>query len=186
MGVTRTVVSVFATAAVPVLALSVAPLATDREPYSSHLQTEGVTAPLVEAVRTATQPFLDFRQADGAGYKQFLGCVSGPQEGAMGTHFVNMKYVEDGELDPKRPEALIYETKDGTNRLVGVEFIVMADQWNAAHKEAPVLEGQTFQFDASPNRYAWPAFYELHVWAWRDNPKGAFVDFHPHVSCDGR
>jgi hypothetical protein len=25
----------------------------------------------------------------------------------------------------------------------------------------------------------------LHIWAWRDNPHGAFVDFNPNVSCDG-
>jgi hypothetical protein len=37
----------------------------------------------------------------------------------------------------------------------------------------------------SPNRYGLPAFYELHVWAWRENPNGSFVDWHPHVICDG-
>jgi hypothetical protein len=26
--------------------------------------------------------------------------------------------------------------------------------------------------------------YELHVWAWKDNPHGAFVDWHPNVSCE--
>ena len=186
MSVTRTMVSVFVTVAAPVLALSVAPLATDREQDSSPHQTKSVAPTLVDRVRKATQPFLDFHEADGAGYKQFLGCVSGEHEGAMGTHFVNTNYVEDGELDAGHPEALIYESKDGGYRLVGVQFIVMADQWNATHKEPPVLEGQTFQFNASPNRYALPAFYELHVWAWRDNPNGAFVDWHPHVSCEGR
>jgi hypothetical protein len=185
MSLTRTMVSVFVTVAAPVLAVSVAPLATEREQSSQNL-TESVAPVLVEKVRKATQPFLDFRQVDTAGYKQFLGCVSGEREGAMGVHFVNMKYVEDGELDAAHPEALLYESKNGTYRLIGVEFIVMADQWNAVHEEAPVLEGQTFQFNGSPNRYALPAFYELHVWAWRENPNGAFVDWHPHVSCEGR
>ena len=31
-----------------------------------------------------------------------------------------------------------------------------------------------------------PAFYELHVWAWRDNPKGVFADWNTRVSCEGR
>ena len=31
-----------------------------------------------------------------------------------------------------------------------------------------------------------PAFYELHVWAWRDNPSGVFVDWNPRVSCEGQ
>ena len=29
-----------------------------------------------------------------------------------------------------------------------------------------------------------PAFYELHVWAWKDNPRGSFADWNPSVSCD--
>ena len=37
----------------------------------------------------------------------------------------------------------------------------------------------------APNRYRADALYELHVWAWRDNPNGTFVDWNPRVSCDG-
>lgn len=47
-----------------------------------------------------------------------------------------------------------------------------------------VLEGQTFQFIDTPNRYGLPALFELHVWAWRDNPNGAFVDWNTHVTCE--
>jgi hypothetical protein len=35
-----------------------------------------------------------------------------------------------------------------------------------------------------PNRYRLPAFYELHVWAWEDNPNGSFADWNTLVSCD--
>jgi hypothetical protein len=71
--------------------------------------------------------------------------------------------------------------------LVGVEFIVIADVWHLNHapQDPPVLEGQLLQFVDSPNRFGLPAFYELHVWAWRDNPNGAFVDWNPRVSCEG-
>jgi hypothetical protein len=48
------------------------------------------------------------------------------------------------------------------------------------------LEGQLLQFEDSPNRFGLPAFYQLHVWAWRDNPNGAFVDWNPRVSCEGQ
>jgi hypothetical protein len=24
----------------------------------------------------------------------------------------------------------------------------------------------------------------LHVWAWKENPNGAFVNWHPKVSCE--
>jgi hypothetical protein len=43
--------------------------------------------------------------------------------------------------------------------------------------------GQHFHYVGSPNRYGLPAFYELHVWAWRDNPNGTFADWNPKVSC---
>jgi hypothetical protein len=36
----------------------------------------------------------------------------------------------------------------------------------------------------SPNRYGLPAFYEMHVWAWEDNPKGSFADWNTRVNCD--
>jgi hypothetical protein len=146
-----------------------------------------VSPSLVKQVREATRPFLDIRQAKTAKYTQFLGCVSGPQEGAMGVHFVNSEFVGDGQLDVSHPEALIYEFRDGTARLVGAEYIVMAEAWNTAHNNTPpVLEGQLLQYNSTPNRYGLPAFYELHVWAWRDNPHGAFVDWNPEVSCEGR
>ena len=35
----------------------------------------------------------------------------------------------------------------------------------------------------SPNRYGLPAFYTLHVWAWKESSTGPFVNWHPTVSC---
>jgi hypothetical protein len=145
----------------------------------------GSRTSLVEEVRRTTQAYHDVAAARAAGYAPFLGCVSGPQEGAMGTHFVHDGLVGDGVLDPGRPEALMYEAKDGRLRLVGVEFIVIADAWNARHQAPPTLLGQSFHYTGSPNRYGIPPFYALHVWAWRQNPHGAFVDWNPHVSCEG-
>jgi hypothetical protein len=78
----------------------------------------------------------------------------------------------------------IYEQKGGRLRLLGVEFLVIADAWNATHAGPPVLMGQHFHYVGSPNRYGLPAFYELHVWAWRDNPNGMFVDWNTAVSCE--
>jgi hypothetical protein len=69
---------------------------------------------------------------------------------------------------------------------VGVEFIVDAATWLGHHSAPPVLEGQSFQFVNAPNRYGLPAFFELHVWAWRENPHGAFVDWNTRVSCEGQ
>jgi hypothetical protein len=141
----------------------------------------------IELVRQATEPFRDVANVP-AGYGPTLGCVSGPDQGAMGVHFVNGALVGNDSLDPKQPEALIYEFKEGTARLVGVEFIVLAELWHQTHDltDPPVLEGQLLHLVESPNRFGLPAFYELHVWAWRDNPNGAFVDWNTRVSCEGQ
>ena len=143
------------------------------------------TAPLAEEVRRATQRYQDVAGTTGAGYALFLGCVSSPQDGAMGIHYVNNDLVGDGKLDASRPEALIYEPKGGKLQLVGVEYIVIAAAWDAANKTPPTLMGQLFHYNPSPNRYGIPAFYALHVWAWKHNPHGVFVDWNPEVSCDG-
>lgn len=154
------------------------------QPADPETQQDG-RATLIGLVRDATRPFIDINQAVAAGYGPFLGCVSGPEEGAMGVHYVNGAFVADGLLDPAQPEALMYEISGNSARLLGVEFIVDAVTWLAQNNNMPpVLEGQSFQYVSSPNRYALPAFYELHVWAWRDNPKGTFVDWNPRVSCD--
>ena len=147
-----------------------------------------VRSPFVQTVRQATDMFRDVGNTAGAGYGPALGCVSGPEEGAMGVHYVNPELLVDGELDAARPEALIYEFKGGSARLVGAEFIVIAAVWHQTHapQDPPILEGQLLHFVDSPNRFGLPAHYELHVWAWRDNPKGVFVDWNPRVSCEGR
>jgi len=140
---------------------------------------------LVQAVREATAQYIDVNNATAVGYGPFLGCVSGPDHGAMGIHYVNGALVGDGEIDASHPEALIYEPRNGELRLVGVEFIVDAATWLQNHGAPPVLEGQTFLLVTSPNRYNLPPFFELHVWAWRDNPQGSFVDWNNKVTCDG-
>jgi hypothetical protein len=69
-------------------------------------------------------------------------------------------------------------------RLVGVEFIELAEVWDAQKAAQPTLEGHLLNLVSAPNRYALPAFYELHVWAWERNPNGSFADWNPHVTCE--
>jgi len=138
---------------------------------------------LVDIARAATAPFRDPNAAIAAGYVPKPFCVSGPDQGAMGVHFVNAALVKDGQLDPEKPESLVYESKDGQLRLVAVEYIVFADAWNAANPAPPALYGQLMNYIAAPNRFGNPNFYELHVWAWQENPFGVFVDWNPNVSC---
>jgi hypothetical protein len=148
----------------------------------SHQSEPGDT--LVATVRQATTGYKDVEAAKSAGYGLFHGCVSGPQEGAMGIHFVNGDLVGDGEIDALRPEALIYEVKNGKLQIVGVEYVVIAEAWDANHETPPSLMGQVFHYVGAPNRYRIPAFYELHVWAWKQNPNGMFTDWNPKVSCE--
>lgn len=143
----------------------------------------GSQSALVQTVREATKRYLDVNNATTDGYGQFLGCVSGSDHGAMGIHYLNPNLL-NGTIDAKHPQALIYEPVNGQMKLVGVEFIVDQATWLKNNNTAPVLEGQTFLLIDAPNRYGVPApFFELHVWAWRDNPQGNFVDWNDHVSC---
>ena len=160
---------------------------THAQEHSGHdheSRQETAPAKLVEMVRDATRQFIDVNAATAANYQPFLGCVTGPDQGAMGVHYVNGPLVGDGIIDVNHPEALIYEPVGGAMRLVGVEYIVDAASWLQTHATAPVLEGQVFQLVTSPNRFGLPTFFELHVWAWRDNPNGAFVDWNTKVSCE--
>ncbi|MFW6093965.1 MAG: hypothetical protein ACODAC_08335 [Pseudomonadota bacterium] len=142
-------------------------------------------SPLAETVRDATAAYRDVETAMADGYELFLGCVSGRQVGAMGIHYVRADLLEDGAVDPRRPESLVYEPQqDGSLELVGVEYITFAEVWDGMNEAAPVLAGQVFHYTGEPNRYRIPAHYELHVWAWRRNPLGTFADFNPRVSCE--
>ncbi len=145
-------------------------------------------SPLVAKVRAATQRYKDINVAIAEGWVAATPCVSGPNEGAMGVHFVLPERVGDGALNADQPEALIYEPLSGGRyRLVGVEFIVIAEQWNTQNPDAqPSLEGHLLNLVGEPNRYRLPAFYELHVWAWERNADGSFADWNRAVSCESQ
>ena len=135
---------------------------------------------LVEIVRNATKDFQDVANVP-AGYAPALGCVSGPDHGAMGVHYANVSLV-NGPIDPAHPQALIYEPQEnGSLKLVGVEYIILASA--LPPDSAPQVAGHLMNFIDGPNRFGLPPFFELHVWAWRDNPKGPFADWNDHVTC---
>jgi len=144
------------------------------------------TNALVKTVREATERFKDVAVAENEGYSLLFGCVSGPDYGAMGLHYVNLPLVIDGDLDPNHPEIVIYEAMpNGRLKLTGADFLVLKDAWHAKHGAAPPeLMGQLMHLFESPNRFGLPDFYTLHVWAWKENPNGTFVNWHPNVSCD--
>jgi len=155
---------------------AVVPVATAEGPGGGPLQQ----------VKDATRHYHNVDSAIDAGYVQFLGCVHEPLAGSMGIHFVNGTLAGDTTIDPAKPEALIYEVEpNGQLSLVGVEYIVFQQAWDALHNQPPSLFGQPFMLVPSPNRYGIPAFYELHAWAWKANPTGPFKDWNPKVLCLG-
>lgn len=172
------------------------PLATLAQ-QDSHSDAD--SSKLVEIVRNATQQYQNVVNA--TGFTPVLGCVSGPDHGAMGVHYVNLNMLNgesllgnSQQLDPTKPQALIYEPQpNGEMKLVGAEFIILASALPA--NAAPEVEGHLMLYidgpsslrpKATPNRYGLPALFELHVWAWKDNPLGSFVDWNNHVTCDGQ
>jgi hypothetical protein len=152
--------------------------------HSAHEQT--IPASLVQLVRAGTKQYANVNNATAAGYGPFLGCVAGTDHGAMGIHYVNGTLLGNLTLDPSQPQALIYEPSNGKLTLVGVEFILDSASWLAANPAPPVLDGQVFNFVGAPNRFNINSFFELHVWAWRDNPQGAFVDWNNGVTCENQ
>jgi hypothetical protein len=128
------------------------------------------------AVRALTARFHDAEEGKAAGwFVDLSGCVAVPGLGGMGHHFGNPTYLEDGLVDPLKPEVLLYEPrKDGSLRLVGVEYIAFAPE----DGPAPMLFGEHFHWNAARQ------FWALHVWLWRNNPNGMFADWNPRVSCD--
>ena len=126
----------------PVVAAQASPDA--HAAHHSSPEGNGRNSPLVNKVRAATARFLDINLAANEGWVRGTPCVSGPNSGAMGVHFILPARVGDGSLNATEPEALIYEPlPNGSMRLVGVEFIVLAADWAKLHPEGgtPAVDG---------------------------------------------
>jgi hypothetical protein len=172
-------------AAIPAAAIAIAASTPVAHAHDEHHEGERpeLFPGFVRDVRQATQKFQDVNAATAAGYVSTRSCASGPNQGAMGVHYVNEAFIVDGVLDVQRPEVLVYEPYEGRLRLVAAEYFVDAQQWDAANAAPPVLGGQLFNYVGAPNRLRLPAHYELHVWAWKRNSSGVFSDWNPRVSC---
>lgn len=170
------------------------PLVGAADQYSSGFDFKAPSrdTSLVEKVRRATARYRDINVALNENPEHWVRatpCVSGPDEGAMGVHLVKPSRLGLSDTNPKgdEPQALIYEPQpNGSYRLVGVEFIVFAANWDPKHPDGstPNVEGNLMNLVGEPNRFGLHAFYEMHVWAWEQNPKGAFADWNTQVSCE--
>jgi hypothetical protein len=146
----------------------------------------GGRAALADAV-AATARFHDLDAAKAAGYGEFrdaagIACIESAGVGGMGVHYVKGALVGDGAVDPRTPEALVYEPRaDGKLHLVALEYVVIASTWTQL--EPPSLFGREFDFVDSPNRYGLPPFYALHAWIFKPNPSGDLQAWNPRVDC---
>jgi hypothetical protein len=140
----------------------------------------------IAQLRRLIAPFHDFQRASDAGWSaQITPCLvaadlpSQPGSGAMGLHFGNLAYIQDGGVvDLLQPELLLYEPeKNGKLRFVGVEYIVsFAD--HPATDPAPTLLGH--EFSQVPEFGVWG----FHIYVGRHNPSGIFAAWNPKVSCE--
>ena len=140
----------------------------------------------IAQLRRLVAPFHDFQTASDAGWSaQITPCLkegdlpSTPGSGAMGQHWGNLAFIQDGGVvNLVQPELLLYEPeKNGKLRFVGVEYIVpFAD--HPATAAAPTLLGH--EFAQVPEFGVWG----LHIWEGRHNPSGIFTPWNPKVSCD--
>jgi hypothetical protein len=125
-------------------------------------------------VRAATVKYHSVTQAHHDGYVDpGLPCFDSPTTGqGMGTHLVSSELLNDGgALSRTHPEALVYEVRSGSLKLVAVEYIVkMSDSSNA-----PVFLGQ--RMVANNDLGLWT----LHAWIWRDNPLSIFETYNSNV-----
>jgi hypothetical protein len=148
--------------------------------------------PELQAVRAGLEHYKDPIRAIYDGYLSTVGCIAYPEGGSegtmnypaggMGVHFLNLGYVGP-ELDPTKPQVLIYEPHGGELRLVAAEWFMPKE---AAGDYRPSIFGQELQGPMEGHKPLMPAgmhHYDLHVWLWKTNPAGVFSPTNPAIEC---
>ena len=146
----------------------------------------------LDSARAALAKYADPFAAIKDGFFSTLACIDfptgakdGPVEyppGAMGVHFLNPANIGP-TLDPTKPQVLIYEPVGNKLQLAAAEWFVPAQLVTGA---APSIFGQTLAGPMDGHEPIMPAslrHYDLHVWLWKDNPKGMFTSTNASVKC---
>ena len=148
--------------------------------------------PELQEVRAALEKYQDPIVAVHDGYFSTLACIEFPvaggtgqvpyPAGGMGVHFLNPALMGP-EVDPLRPQVLLYEMKGDRLQLTAAEWFVPLA---TGVKERPRLFGQPFDGPMEGHHPLQPAMmhhYDLHVWLWKPNPAGMFSPTNPDVKC---
>ena len=147
---------------------------------SQHKPTPQESA-LVKAVRDATERF---KNVVGRGPAKATVCCSAASAAATSARWgctsSTVRSSATARSTSRSPRSCCSSRRpNGGVRITGADFLVLAADWDAKHSGPPELMGQLFHLFESPNRFGLPAFYTLHVWAWKDNPNGTFVNWNP-------
>jgi hypothetical protein len=150
-------------------------------------------SPELIATRTALEKYQNPLVAVRDGYFSTVACIDFPhggrdgtvtyKPGAMGVHLLNTANIGP-QLDPAKPQVLIYEPVAGKLKLVAAEWFMPVQ---VAGGKAPQIFGQTLlgpMFGHEPIMPKELEHYDLHVWLWKDNPLGVFESTNSAVKCD--
>jgi hypothetical protein len=150
-------------------------------PHSKARLTSAQRAVLLDATRR----FRDVRRAVAAGYRPTEDCVPG-----MGFHYAKPALVGDTNIDPTRPEFLVYApAAGGAVRLVALEYFrADADGNVKTTADRPTLFGHPFDgpmagHEVPAGRPPMPVHYDLHVWLYLPNPSGELTTENPKIDC---
>lgn len=209
----RSALATIALLAITVLAACTPSEAREPEAVQATAVTDAPrpTEPTVEQVREATERFTDVEVALAEGYVadpmnlcDTAEMMGRPAEwGVMGIHYFRPDLLGiTGPPDPRvtgsgthtdflRPSILIYEPqRDGSLELVAVENLVFIDAWEAAGNSArPTFQGRPYDrmeddpTTALDEAHMFAPHYDLHMWLYRDNPRGMFAQFNPNATC---
>lgn len=183
------------TCPLPCLLLAVATALVVSPAVSQGQDKSAATAQLspdLQAARTALAKYSDPFAAVKDGYFSTVACIDfpkgmwdGPIEyppGAMGVHLLNPANIGP-KLDPAKPQVLIYEPVGDKLVLAGAEWFVPAQ---LAGGVAPTIFGQTLVGPMDGHEPIMPVslrHYDLHVWLWKDNPRGIFTSTNAAIKC---
>ena len=161
---------------------------------SANAQASAASSPTADlaTAKAALAKYADPFVAIKDGYFSTLACIDFPTgavdgtveypAGAMGVHFLNAANIGPN-LDPTKPQVLIYEPVGDKLVLAGAEWFVPVQ---VAGANPPAIFGQTLAGPMDGHEPIMPTslrHYDLHVWFWKDNPKGMFTSTNANLKC---
>jgi hypothetical protein len=138
-------------------------------------------------VRQATAKYQAVNVALADGFVRTPTCVSDPDLGGMGIHFINPPRLMDPAVNILEPEILLYVAKDAGMKLLGVEYMFGVGAPDAAVPNpappSPIIFNRVLDGPMLGHEPGQPPHYDLHVWIWQANPSGIFAQYNPNVKC---